>query len=1148
LITIRKVSIPAEGAEDPSKLNIHQTLKDMKTKLLRLLIMCTRLSLFVLIIQFQMVFATSSNAQRQSMKDIYLEIGFENASLYQVFDKIESSTNFKFSYYNNDLTGARVNLVEDNRSLEEVLLEIANQADVKFRRINENIVVNKNEDTRITMQLVVDNINVTGQVTDENGEVLPGATIQEKGTNNGTVTDANGRYSVSVADNATLIISFIGYQSKEIPINGQSVIDVSLLSDVAALEEVVVVGYGVTRKSDLTGSVSTVEAKDLENIPSSRVDQILQGRASGVQVTQNNGAPGTGSTIRIRGGNSIQGDNEPLYVIDGFIVGTDFNLNNLNTNDIESIDILKDATSISIYGTRGANGVILITTKSGKKLASGKPKISVNAYSGIQELKSDIEFANGPELAMLSNLDATNRGAALPFPDLSTVPNVDWIDQITQVAPMSNLDVSISGRSDNNDVNYYVSGNYFNQDGIVRGSGIKKYIFRSNLDVRLNQKLSVGIRLNVTNLRTENNKVNLSSMWIDGGLTAKAIYNDDGTFTSTNPVTASNQRNAEADIQLRTDHDYVTNILGNAYIQFEPLKGLILKSTIGPKVNFFKNNFYLPGILPERMATLSGGFARVNGHLSKDILNENTITYSGNLGDIHKINILGGFTWQTFDQESFRAEAEGFTNDVVQFNNLGLGDPTRNVVASRYNNYQLVSWLGRLNYTLMDKYLFTFVGRVDGSSRFAGAENQYGFFPSAAVAWRLGEEPFIQDLGIFDNLKLRSSYGISGSQAIGSYRTLANMDAISIYFNGIEQPGVRNGRPASPDLRWETTEQFDIGLESSYFKGKLSVEIDYYNKKTKDLLLNVEIPTQTGFNTKLQNLGSLQNQGLEVMIKSVNIDQRDFNWQTTLSIAGNRSKVLDIGASEYLNIAGATNQGGTGGRLYVGQPVPVFVGVEYLGVWKSQEDIDASGIQNQLIGGPRFKDTDGDGIISDNDFEILGNPQPDFYGGIMNSLSYKDFTLDIFFNGSSGNELFNSVTQQALFFREGSNSYKELLDYWDPVTNPNSNIPVPGTSLSLANIKNNSLEIEDGSYLRLKSVRFGYNFPKTLLDKVGWIKNLNVYFSGTNLALWSKNRLFDPEVSRYGNSGNTNEGVQIGFTRGEYPYPRVLSLGLKADF
>ena len=978
---------------------------------------------------------------------------------------------------------------------------------------------------------------VQGIVTGDSGEPLIGVNIIVKGTSTGTVTDLDGNYSVDVPDeNAVLVFSYTGYKRQEVTVGNQSRIDLVMGTDLQLLDEVVVIGYGVTRKSDLTGSVASVKGDQLENLPVSRVDQVLQGRASGVQVTQMNGAPGTGSTIRIRGGNSIQGNNEPLFVIDGFIVGTGFNLNNINVNDIENIEVLKDATAISIYGTRGANGVVLITTKNGAKETLGQPTISLNAYTGIQQLSSDIDLASGPELAQLSNLDAENRGAALPFPDLANVPDIDWIDQVTETAPLHNLDLSVSGRSDK--VNYYVSGNYFNQDGIVRNSGIKKYTFRTNLDIKFNDRLSFGVRLNATQQRRENNKVALASLWREG-LTARAIYNEDGSFTSRNPVTGGTQRNAEADIQLRVDHEYVTNILGSAYLQFEPLDGLILKSTIGPKVNNYKHNRYFPGALPERLETLVGGRAIVNNSFGVDILNENTITYAKQINENHKFDVLAGFTWQTGDDESFYSEAEGFTNDVVQFNNLSLGDPTRNVVTSGYNSFQLVSWLGRINYNLKEKYLLTLVGRVDGSSRFAGSNNEYGFFPSAALAWRLVEEPWIQDLGIFDNLKLRGSYGVAGSQAIGSYRTLALLDTRSMFFNGVEQPGVRNGRPASPELKWETTEQLDIGLESAFFGGRLAVELDYYRKTTNDLLLNVDIPRQTGFSTKLQNLGSVQNNGLELLINTVNIKNRDFSWETTLTLAGNRSEVLDIGDAEYINVASPTNQGGPGGRLIVGQTVPVFVGVEYLGVWDSQEEIDASGIKNQLVGGPHFGDTDGDGVISENDFIPIGDPEPDFYGGIMNTFTYKNFTMDIYFNGSYGNDLFNSLTQQAFFFREGSNSYASLVNHWTP-ENMDSEHPLPGTSQSLANIKNNTQLIEDGSYLRLKNVRLSYRFPA---QRWNGIRALNVYFAGSNLLLFSKNKLFDPEVSRYGTSSTA-----IGFSQGEYPYARTMTLGLNAEF
>jgi TonB-linked SusC/RagA family outer membrane protein len=985
-------------------------------------------------------------------------------------------------------------------------------------------------------------LSVAGTVTDENNELLPGVNVVEKGTTNGTTTDAAGRYALNVEDEtAVLVFSFIGYESQEVPVNSRSILNVSLVPAVQSLEEIVVIGYGTTQKKDLTGSVASVKGEAFENVPVPRLDQALQGRISGVQVTQVNGSPGAPSMIRIRGGNSILGNNEPLYVIDGFIVGTEFNLNKINVNDIESIEILKDAAAISIYGTRGANGVVLVTTKSGSHLPAGKPIVSVNAYRGVQYLANEVELLNGPDLAVYTNEEAELRQAALPFQDLANVPDVDWISETTRggfQAPISNLDLSVKGRNEH--INYYISGNYFDQKGIVKSSAISKYIFRTNLDVKLSDKLKVGTRINIARLRSENNKVAFG-FTLREGITARAVFNDDGTYTAINPVTAGVQRNPRADVDLKVDHDYSTSVMGTVYLQYEPVKGLIIKSNFGPELNSYKRNRYNPTTMPENLIIDAGGDARVDNTMSVNLLNENTLSYNKDIGEYHHIDLLGGFTWQTSQSETSMARAFGFTNDVTEFNNLGLGDPLRNETTSDWNSYQLVSWLARVNYILKDKYLLTLVGRADGSSRFAGSDNTYGFFPSGAIAWRLHEEPFIRNLNVFDHLKLRGSYGIAGSQAIGSYRTLALLDPVNAYFNSSPQAGVRNGRPSSPELRWETTEQLDIGLEAGFFQGRLNFEVDYYDKITNDLLLNVQIPRQTGFTDKLQNLGSIRNSGVELLINSVNVDKKDFRWSTTFTFAGNRSEVLDLGGVNYIDIVGPTNQGGPGGRLVVGETVPAFIGVQYLGTWKSQADIDAStqAGNDLVVGGPHFKDTNGDGIISVQDFEILGSPEPEFYGGIRNVLTYKNFQLDVFFQGTYGNEIFNSLTQTAFFSRAGTNQYAITLDRWTP-ENPDSDIPRAGSSVSLSEIPNNSKNIEDASHLRLKVLRVSYDIPAR---DSKWMKNVNVYLAGTNLLLFSNFTLFDPEVSRYG-----TDNTRIGFSQGEYPYARTFTLGVTANF
>ena len=985
---------------------------------------------------------------------------------------------------------------------------------------------------------------VSGSVSDSEGVPLPGASVLEKGTTNGTQSDFDGNFTLDVSGpNAVLVISYIGFAAQEIPVDGQDTISVALEESAAGLEEVVVIGYGEVRKKDLTGSVSKVGGDELANLPAARVDQTLQGRASGVQVSQISGEPGAATTIRIRGGNSIQGNNEPLWVIDGIIVGTDYNLSNLNTNDIKSIDILKDAVAVSIYGTRGANGVILVTTKSGAGAPAGTTNVSVNAYGGMQSMVTQVDFLNGPEHAAYSNEDAAFRNSALPFPNLTDVPNVDWIDQVTQAAPVQNIDASVSGVSENRKVNYYVSGNYFDQKGLIRSSGIKKYVFRSNMDIELSKLFKVGFRINISRLRQENTKFNIDQLYLSTTPT-RAIFDDEGNYTSLDPITDGISPNYEADIQLKQDHNLETNILGSAYVEFRPGENWVFKSTFSPEINDFKRNRFNPGALPNNLIINDGGDARVDNSLSVSYINENTVTYTADIDEDDRLTVLAGFTLQKTEFESSFSQSFGLSNDVTGFNNISFGaDPSRNNLGSDYNSFQLVSWLGRVNYSLNDKYLFTAVGRVDGSSRFAPG-NKYALFPSGAVAWKLSEEDFIKDLGVFSNLKLRASYGLSGSQAIPSYRTLALLNTANTTFNGTENPGVRLGRPENPDLKWETTEQMDVGLEMAFFDNRLSVELDYYQKKTKDLLLNAQLPRQTGFVSKLQNLGKIENKGLELLINSFNVTNDNFQWSSSLSVSANRNKVVDLGGVDFINLVTPAQQGGTGARLIVGETVPVFTGVNYLGTWKSQEEIDAAGLGgNHDVGGPRFEDTNGDGEITEEDFIVLGSPQPDFYFGIGNTLSYKNLNLDFFFQGTYGNEVFNSLTQTAYFGRAETTKYKETLNRWTP-DNPNSEIPRAGSVAALSEIFNNSVMIEDGSHIRLKSLRLGYSVP---VDKMGLqgVKGINLYLTGTNLFVLSNFRLKDPETSQF---GKDSDNLSFGFSRGQYPTSRTISLGTKIDF
>lgn len=980
--------------------------------------------------------------------------------------------------------------------------------------------------------------NVSGVVTAD-GQPLPGATVVVKGTTSGTSTDFDGQYTISADAKNTLVFSYVGYTTKEVLVGNQKQINVTLEQD-NKLDEVVVIGYGTQRKSDLTGSVSSVTAEDLTVVPVARVDQALQGRAAGVQVTQVSGAPGAGTAIRIRGGNSITGSNEPLWVIDGIIVGTNFNLNNINSNDIKSIEVLKDASSIAIYGSRGANGVVLVTTKSGKGAGAGKPEITVNTYTSMQLIPELPDLLSQEEQIAFTNESAEFRGVALPFPDApSTYPDNDWFDLLLRPAPIYNADVSIAGANDN--VNYYTSLNYFNQEGIIITSGIEKYIFRSNIDIKLSDKLKTGFRVNYSRLEQDNGVVGFGTAFAT--LPTQPIFNEDGTFNGFNDVVGAPFSNPIANARLNINETLTNNLLGTVYLEYSPSPKWTIRSTFNPEFNNVKRNRFNSSQQPSVLEVNAFGDARVGTVATTGWNNENTVQYQTTLKDKHSITALAGASYQKIETETVDAFAFGITNDATGFNRLQNSDPQRATVESDFIPFQLESYFGRLNYAYMDKYLLTLVGRVDGSSVFAPG-NQYEFFPSVALAWKVSEEAFMQNQSVFKDLKLRASYGKAGNQAIDPGRTNGVLVEGNTTLNGGEVPGLTIGRPSNPALQWETTSSFDIALEASFLNGRLFTEFNYYYKKTDDLLLDVTIPRQTGFTSQLQNVGALQNQGWELLINSTNVSNTNFNWNTTLNLSSNKNEILDLGGVDFIDLTVDEILGSGNTRLIVGESVPVFTGVRFLGTWKSQEEIDASGLTDpQVVGGARFEDANGDGIISTEDAVVLGSPLPDLLFGLENSFSYKNWDFSFYFQGTLGNEVYNLRTRNHFFNRGETTKFAELANRWTP-QNPTSNIPRAGAD-TVTDTPPNSEYVEDGSHLRLKTVRLAYNLPvkKMNLDA---LKNATLYVSGSNLLLFSDFRLIDPETSNFGRTGQGN--IAQGFAGANYPNPRVLTVGLNVTF
>lgn len=996
-------------------------------------------------------------------------------------------------------------------------------------------------------------IQVQGTVLDEKGQTLPGANISEKGTKNGITSDTNGNFKLTVSDkNSTLLVSFIGYITQEIPLAGRTKISVQLVPNAQNLGEVVVIGYGSTTKKDLVSSVASVSGETLQNQPTPRLDQALQGRAAGVEVTSNNGSPGAAATIRIRGASSINGNNNPLFVVDGFIAGSGFDLNNINVNDVKSIEVLKDATALSIYGTRGAAGVILITTKNGKGVPTGKPTVSLNHYTSVQSLANRVKRLSGQDYLDYKNEESqfvpgasgfgeTDTSIPVAFPAGFDYANTDWVGLIERKGIVNNTDAAVSGNSEN--INYYVSLNHFDQKGVIKSSGLERYLLRANLGLDLSDKWKTGVNFNLSNTRTENNKVNFADV-VFNLLPIRPVYNEDGSYNGVNPENARTQRNAVADINLRQDHTLQTNVVGNAYVEFKPIKELTIKSTFGTELGFVRGNQYLPGILPELKDANLGGSGTVNQNQARSWLNENTVTYKKTFND-HTLTVLAGATWQKEVNENTRMFAGGFVNDAVGFNNISLGSDAKTYqLTTGYVQRSYSSVLARIDYSYKSKYLLTLVGRRDGSSVFEEG-NKFAFFPSIGAAWNMDEEKFIKNIEKISKLKLRASYGIVGEQGVAPYNSLTTFAGTNSYFNENLVNAVVIGALPSSNLSWETTRQIDLGLELGLFDQRITFEIDYYNKRTKDLLLERKVPGTVG-SIQLQNIGMIENKGLEISLNTVNIKKADFSWETTIAVSGNRNKVVDLGGAAFIDLRIPNSNipaGGTGIRLMPGQTVPTFVGARYLGTYKNKEEIIADGMTGQaFIGSPRYDDLDKNGVINENDKIVLGSPQPKFYGGLRNVFSYKRLTLDAFLQFSVGNEIFNSSNATAIFGRGEMNLSPKVVNRFIAGVNESSDIPRAGTSTNIFNPVS-SLWIEDGSFLRLKSVSLSYNLPVERMNLNKLFKSANIYITGNNLFLLTNFTLGDPEVSNYGGSA-----LEQGVAAGSYPYTTSITAGIKVDF
>lgn len=967
-----------------------------------------------------------------------------------------------------------------------------------------------------------------GNVTDDKGESLPGVSIIIKGTSQGTSTDANGNYSLDLPDqNAVLVFSFVGYESREVSVAGRSVVNVTLNADITTLDEVVVIGYGEVRKSDLTGSVASVKGEELNAFPATNVLQAMSGRAAGVQVSQNNGAPGGSISVRIRGTNSIQGSNEPLYVVDGFPLSAS-NPTVLNNSNIESIEVLKDASATAIYGSRGANGVVLITTKRGKQ---GKTIVDFETSYSVQKLRKKLDMMNAREYAQFYNLQAANDGLAQRFTEEEIAnfgEGFDWQDLIFRTAPMQNHNLTVSGGNDR--TMFAVGMSMFGQEGIIKGSDYDRYSLNTNVQHKVSEKFRID--LNTTLTRATSNRQNSGGGNRGNSLINSAVsayptltpYNDDGSYrelATAYPFGSNVIVNPLNFINETTDRIQSNKVLANAALVYNPVPELTVRISGGVENTDDRTDAY---------RTLnyvnSQGVASVGTSQFTSLLNENTVTYAKTFAERHSITAIAGFTYQNFRSTSLNGSGIGFLSDVTETHDLGSAS-SPGIPGSGFSEAVLISYLGRVNYTLDNKYLATLSFRTDGSSRYSEG-NKWGYFPSGALAWRLSEEDFMKDNGVVSDLKIRAGWGLTGSQAIGAYATLNQLSSDNTIFDDALFVTFAPGTRLPGDLKWETTEQTDFGIDAGFLENRLRITADYYVKTTRDLLNTVALPSSLGFTSTIRNVGSVQNKGVEFSLAADVID-RAFKWDVSANLSINRNKVLKL--NDGLDILGGTFSisfiNDDANILREGQPIGRFWG--YV-----EEGYDENG---KIV----YKDLDNDGAISILDKTYIGDPNPDFIYGFNSFMSYKNFELTLFIQGTQGNDLFNiSAIGNTLDYNYGLNMPKEVFyNHWTP-ENPNAKYPVISRTTS-ARVSDRF--VEDGSYLRLRNIQLAYNLTGDFL-KSDWIRNIQVYASGQNLLTLTKYSWWDPEVNSRGGSNSTAQG----FDYYSYPTAKTITFGVRASF
>lgn len=1114
--------------------------------------------LLVLFLSFMACF--TANAQKVTLQ-------FRQVKLAKVFEAITQQTGLTVAYSRPTVDPDRVVSIEaDKEELSDVLTQLLKGTNVTFE-IGETKIYLKEKTVSDAPQQNGQLITISGKIIDEKGETIIGASVAVQGTTLGTITNVDGEYSLTnVPENSKITISFIGYQSISLPANAKALEKIVMKEDNEMLDEVVVVGYGTQSKARVTGSIASLKKEQIKDMPVTSFEQAIAGQMPGVQVMQQSGTPGSGSSIKVRGASSITAGTNPLIVIDGFPMTTSNTATLLNPEDIESIEVLKDASSAAIYGSRGANGVIVVTTKKGKE---GKTNVNAKVYFGIQQVSHKVEMMDAYEYADFMATARNNYwvdlkpGVNKPTDDNSArvkkaripdyiVPylngetglvNTDWQDEIFQTAAMQQYDISVSGG--NQKLSHYTSASFVSQDGIIKNSGFQRFSARSNIQAVINKRVTFDLSLapsysKTSQISEKNHKQDGLVLLTTIANPAARAYNEDGSIMYGNQIELGNAWGTsviESPLAIAKsikDNLHQFRMIGNTNISVNILEGLNFKTHFGMEYSNQREDYFRPSYLGDyntKAPTQATG--KYWNAQTTNWINENTLNYKKDFGK-HHFDVLLGLSAQKQNYLVASMGAANYPNDNVTTLNAGIvndGTTTESV-------WTLLSYFGRINYFFQNKYLLNFSIRWDGSSRF-GKNNKYGCFPAVSLGWRVKEENWLKDVEALSDLKLRVSYGKTGNFQINDYGSYSLLQANNYILNGVLVNGLAPATSPNPNISWEKTDQWNAGFDIAFLSNQLSFSADFYHSVTDGLLLDVPVPAASGFTSSLQNIGKLQNRGFELSLKG-DFDFSGFKWAPALNFSLNRNEVKGLGPNQEQII--------TGNHItMLGESIGNFYGYKILGVYKSQEDLDKfPHLNTAKIGTYIYEDISGpngvpDGEITDADRTILGNYNPDYTMGFFNSFSYKNFDLSFMIQCVQGFEIFNSAGSFLLNGEGWGNGAKDLYKNFFSESNPNGKYARPSVATADKLYEKSNYMVEDGSFIRFNNITLGYNFPKTLIGKAG-LKGLRVYVTAQNPFTITKYSGYNPEVST--NSNALTPGIDYG----AYPTNKSIAFGLNVNF